>query len=119
MMKLTLVESLQGSFSDLHKDVYGFRPRYCSTEQWNDAEYLQEQIDQLCVELEVVMAEEAAFELKAIAAFEVRVSALQELGAEGRKMAVKWLMDAEDVNGDFEYFCYLNHLPYGYFKELA
>jgi len=27
------------------------------------------------------------------------------------------LMDASDANGDWDYFCFLNGLPYGYFSE--
>ena len=39
------VEELQGYYSDFHKDFYGFRPRGSSIEQWNDKEYLVEQIN--------------------------------------------------------------------------
>jgi len=28
-------------------------------------------------------------------------------------------MDAEGANGDFEYFCYTQGLPYGYFRKAA
>jgi len=28
-------------------------------------------------------------------------------------------MDAEGANGDFEYFCYTQGLPYSYFKKSA
>jgi len=28
-------------------------------------------------------------------------------------------MDASQADGDWEYFCFLNGLPYGYFKEVA
>jgi hypothetical protein len=27
-------------------------------------------------------------------------------------------MDASQADGDWEYFCFLNGLPYGYFKEM-
>lgn len=40
------VEELQGYYSDFHKDFYGHRPRgYATAEQWNDKEYLVEQIN--------------------------------------------------------------------------
>ena len=39
------VEELQSYFSDFHKDYYGFRPRFATTEQWNDIGWLKEQID--------------------------------------------------------------------------
>ena len=45
--QLTVVEQLQGTYSDFYKDVHGFRPRFATTEQWNSAEWLQAQIDGL------------------------------------------------------------------------
>ena len=41
------VEELQGYFSDFHKDFYGFRPRYSTTEQWNSKEYLVAEINSI------------------------------------------------------------------------
>ena len=38
------VEELQGYFSDFHKDFYGFRPRFGSSEQWRDREWLETEI---------------------------------------------------------------------------
>lgn len=38
------LQSLQSTFSDLHKDYYGFRPRYASATNWNDIEWLKAQI---------------------------------------------------------------------------
>lgn len=45
--ELSLVEQLQSTWSDFHKEVHGFRPRFASDEQWNSAEWLQAQIDDL------------------------------------------------------------------------
>ena len=59
-----------------------------------------------------------ADEAEAIVRFEDRVLNLMHTGT-NRERVIAWLMDAEGVNGDFEYFCYLNGLPYGYFKEVA
>lgn len=47
---MTEVEQLQCTFSDLYKEVNGFRPRFASDEQWNSAEWLREQIKNLCDE---------------------------------------------------------------------
>lgn len=43
--ELSEVEQLQCIYSDVHKDVYGFRPRHATTEQWNSVKWLQEQLD--------------------------------------------------------------------------
>ena len=47
MSQYSLVEELQSCYSDFHKDVYGFRPRSSTDEQWNSAEWLQGEIDGL------------------------------------------------------------------------
>jgi hypothetical protein len=39
------VEELQGYYSDLHKDFYGFRPRGAEVDQWNNKQYLVNQIN--------------------------------------------------------------------------
>ena len=41
------VDELQSYFSDFHKDYYGFRPRFATTEQWRDREWLIEHIDSI------------------------------------------------------------------------
>jgi hypothetical protein len=41
------VEELQGYFSDFHKDYYGFRPRFATTEQWNNREWLVKHINDI------------------------------------------------------------------------
>ena len=50
--ELTEVEKLQCTVSDLHKDRYGFRPRYYTEEQWNSEEFLQSVYDRL-TEMEI------------------------------------------------------------------
>jgi hypothetical protein len=38
------------------------------------------------------------------------------LGAVDREMAMRWIHEAEGSQGDNEYLCFLNGLPYGYFN---
>ena len=45
--ELSKVEQLQSIYSDFHKDVHGFRPRFASDEEWVSEVWLQEQIDGL------------------------------------------------------------------------
>ena len=47
MTEYTKVEELQSHYSDFHKDVYGFRPRSATDEQWNSEQWLQGEIDGL------------------------------------------------------------------------
>lgn len=37
----------QGIYSDFYKDVHGFRPRFHTTEEWNDREFIIKQIEEL------------------------------------------------------------------------
>jgi hypothetical protein len=46
------VEELQGYFSDFHKDMYGWRPRFATPEQWRDREWLEEQINYIHDEMD-------------------------------------------------------------------
>ena len=47
MNEYTKVEELQSHYSDFYKDVYGFRPRSSTDEQWNSEEWLSGEIDGL------------------------------------------------------------------------
>ena len=47
MREYTKVEELQSHYSDFYKDVYGFRPRSSTDEQWNSEVWLQGEIDGL------------------------------------------------------------------------
>jgi hypothetical protein len=50
--------------------------------------------------------------------FEDRVTSLMHTGT-CRERVIAWLMDAEHANGDDEYFCFTQGLPYGYFRKAA
>ena len=47
MREYTKVEELQSHYSDFYKDVFGFRPRGSTNEQWDSEEWLQGEIDGL------------------------------------------------------------------------
>ena len=117
--ELTELEQIACLFSDLHKDVRGFRPRFVDEiyANWTVEDYKRE-MEYLEKALEIVVAEEKIREQEAIAKFEQRIENLVH-GDVTRERVISWLMDAEGVQGDFDYFCFLNGLPYGYFKEVA
>jgi hypothetical protein len=84
-------------FSDLHKDVYGFRPRGVILDNWNSMapEQKQARWDQLCAELEANTAFEKQQELRAVERFEARVQDVIELGAGNRTNALLWISQTE------------------------
>lgn len=111
------VEQLHSIWWDAYKDAYGFRPRGANVNHWtaddfrSELEVLSEAIDR---------AEKQRLEEEALAVeeFEVQVQKTIETGAKDRETALRWIMDGSECNGDWEYFCYRNGLPFNYFKKV-
>lgn len=95
-------------FSDLHKDVYGFRPRGIIMENWDSMDPAQKQArwDELCEELEVNNKFEKEQEVKAVARFQARVQDVIELGAGNYTNALLWIVGTETFyhTQDVEHF---------------
>ena len=115
--ELSRKEQLAATHYDFYKDVHGVRPRWMNYDAMTEQE-LEQELDSLSKQAEVVFAEEKKMQEECIAKFEDRVTNLMHTGT-NRERVIAWLMDAEDCNGDYEYFCYTQGLPYGYFKEVA
>jgi len=110
-------DQLAATHYDYYKDVHGIRPRWMNYDAMTEQE-LEQELEALSKQAEVVFAEEKKMQEECIAKFEDRVANLMHSGT-NRERVISWLMDAEDVNGDTDYFCYLNGLPYGYFRKSA
>lgn len=106
--------------SDLHKEAYGFRPNAGFWVWWNDPlttdDQRQEEWSSLIDTAAHREALRQAMEAEAVRLFEQRVEATITCGARDRRTALRWIMDGSDAAGDWEYLCYLNSLPYGYFE---
>ena len=111
------------TFSDLFKEVYGFRPRTDSWADWTSRTPRQKQElwNALCDELEVVMLREKLAKDRKTQNFENRVKETLSLGAKTRKDAIRWIFQADNIDttdGQFAgYACYLLGLPYSYEEE--
>ena len=81
-------------FSDLHKDVYGFRPRGHRFYAECDEEK-QKIWDELCHQLEVNMKHEKIAEEKAVAEFKERIDQAQVWGARDYWDALRWITGCE------------------------
>ena len=97
-------------FSDLHKDVHGFRPRghifYVSTPAQKQVMW-----DSLCDQLEVNEENDIKEYVKAEADFEARITKLLSAGAQTPEIAIRWL--AESLDNDFmEEFYGAEYLEY-------
>jgi hypothetical protein len=115
--EMSVLEQMQCQFWDMYKDAYGVRPRGIDTTEWTE-EYFMAEFETLgkVIEREEIARKES--EAKAIVDFEDRVLNLMHTGT-NRERVIAWLMDAESANGDFEYFCFTQGLPYGYFRKTA
>ena len=81
-------------FSDLHKDAYGFRPRYHRYYEASNDEK-QEIWNDLCALLEQNEAQARQLEKERIAYFEDRINDVIGLGAGNRKTALRWIASQE------------------------
>jgi hypothetical protein len=116
--EMTKLEQYEASYSDFYKEAYGFRPRHVDTGTWTEADYERE-FDQLAKVCNENAAREAEQEAEAVAKFERHVTNTICMGARERETALRWIMDASTADGDWDYFCYLNGLPHGYFRKVA
>lgn len=111
-------DQLAATHYDFYKDVHGIRPRWMDYDAMTE-EDLEKELDSLSKQAEVVFAEEKRAQEKAIEDVEHVMLNLMMAGAKTRSMALGWLHEAHDTQGDDDYLCYHLGLPYGYFKEAA
>ena len=109
------------TFSDLHKEVYGFRPRGHHYDIASNDEK-QKIWDELCEELEANNLVEQEQTIKAVARFEARIADVIELGAGNRTNALRWMSQQETFyhSQDVEHFVWeLGILFTDYGKQLV
>ena len=94
--------------SDLHKDVYGFRPREAFWADWDRCTPIEKQKtwDEYCNAVEQQIAEEKIREAADVAKFEDRVQDVIGLGAGDRVTALRWIAEQETFYSiqDVEHF---------------
>lgn len=115
--ELTPLEQAHEIYSDMHKDAYGFRPRN-DVSGWT-LEDFQQEFRLMGAVIEQEERQRLADEAEAVKKFEQHVINTMCMGARDRETALRWIMSASTAEGDWEYFCFLNGLPYGYFKQAA
>lgn len=85
------------TYSDLHKDAYGFRPRATAMCIWNALTPSEKQShwNDLCALLEQNEAQARQLEKERIVSFEDRINDVIGLGAGNRKTALRWIASQE------------------------
>ena len=116
--EMSELEQAQCMFWDMYKDAHGVRPRGVDTSAWTLADFHKE-FEYLAKVIDAEETQRLAAEAEAVKKFEQHVINTICMGAGDRATALRWIMDASSAEGDWEYFCFLNGLPYHYFKEAA
>jgi hypothetical protein len=106
----------EDTVSDLHKDAYGFRPRDNFWSAWAAFNGDQKQAlwDSMLGTMERNCELERESQKAAEHDFQCRIASLQHLGAQDFDMALRWLHDALDTQGDDEYLEFRLGLSFGY-----
>ena len=112
------LEQAQSIFWDMYKDAHGIRPRGIDTGTWT-TEQFQLEFEYLGRVIADNENQRKVFEADAIEKFEKHVTDTICMGARDRETALRWIMDASNANGDWEYLCYDLGLPYQYFRKAA
>jgi hypothetical protein len=112
------LEQAQSIFWDMYKDAHGIRPRGIDTGTWT-IEQFQQEFEYLGRVIADNENQRKVFEADAIEKFEKHVTDTICMGARDRETALRWIMDASNANGDWEYLCYDLGLPYQYFRKVA
>ncbi len=120
---MTQYDFCDDSFSDLHKDVYGFRPRGIIMENWNMMSDDQKQVrwDELCEELEVNENADRIALRNNIASHQNSVQNVIDVGAGDRATAISWMVSEEEFyhSQDVEHYVWnLGILFSDYGREL-
>ena len=116
--ELSDLEQAQATYWDMHKDAYGVRPRCIDTSAWTLEDFEAEFV----ILGQAIDREETArkqSEASAVEAFERRVAELISMGAKDMDMAMRWIHEAEETQGDDDYLAWTLGLPYQYFRKAA
>lgn len=127
MTKYTFEDNI---ISDLHKDARGYRPTESFFEMWNESsdDTKQEVWDMLLEEMEYSQKEEARIEADNLVKFRKLIRSVMDTASCNWKVALRYLVDAEnlDVNFELDYFLWNQGLGFDdrnkiskLFKEVA
>ena len=113
---LTPLEQARETYWDMYKDAYGVRPRGLDTSTWT-LEKFDAEFEVLGTAIEASEIQRRADQAEAVIKFEDHVANLMHTGT-NREQVIDWLMRREGIAGnDYDYFCYTQGLPYGYFNK--
>jgi len=101
-----------------HKDAFGVKGRHYDFEAMS-LEDLRSEADYISRSVKEQMELEANMEAEAVARYEASIREYMQMGAEDRDTAIRWLLQAEGLENEYDpsYVCYSLGLPYEMAKE--
>lgn len=107
--------------SDLFKDAHGCRPGEGFWTRWAQAtdDEKQAEWDWLVQVVKLNAEADRVDQENAIHFLEERIATLIECGARDRAMAVRWLDEAHETNGDMEFLEWNLGVPFKYFAKTS
>ena len=95
--------------SDLHKDARGYRPTQGFFDMWNESsdDTKQEVWDMLIKEMELNQKAETCIEAKNLVKFRKLLRSVMDTASCNWKVALRYLVDAENLDINFELDYYL------------
>ena len=114
--EMSELEQAQATFWDMYKDAHNFRPRHIDTSTWTLADFDRE-FAELAEIMKANEIQQGIEEAIAIEKFERRVAEMISIGAKDVAMAMRWIHEAEDTQGDNDYLAWTLGLPYRYFSK--
>ena len=111
-------DSLATYIYEGHKDAFGVKGRHYDFDSMS-LEELRAEADYISRSVKEQMELEARMEAEAVDRFEKAISEYMAMGAEDRSTAIRWLLQAEGLDNEWDagYICYSLGLPYGMDKE--
>lgn len=116
--ELSPLEQASATYWDMYKEAHGVRPRWIDMTKWN-LDAFEAAFVSLAETIKENNARRELAEQESVVVLEDRIAVLMSCGAKDRAMAIRWIAEAEECDGDMEYLCFLVGVPYGYFKEVA
>jgi len=107
---VTEMDIALGMYSDIHKDVFGFRPRGIEFATLQDVHEAIQDLIPLLEEQETRRREEQADNWDA---YKTRIQKMATDLNIDQATAIRWDMEAEGIDiRDYSFYCYLNDLSY-------
>ena len=112
-------QNLLAIYSDIHKDATGSRPRDWAAIQLKSNEELLEDIEYFSKVADEEIERERAAQAEQKKLWEAHIAGIMRDNNVDRATALRWDMDAMDVNGDMGYYIYLWNMDYMLENELT